>query len=126
MAATMVKVGPIILRTTDNTVHYQGRECYLPPRHFELLLVLAESKNKVVPKTKVYRRLYPHGGVSSEILDTLISQIRAKLKRGLRGTIGRHLLTIWGQGYRLSSTPMEMIEVDRTRTGITQALKQLE
>ncbi|MEQ1506017.1 MAG: winged helix-turn-helix domain-containing protein [Myxococcota bacterium] len=65
----------------------------------DLLAALAEAPNVDVPRDALLRAVWPDHPVSERVVDTTIRRLREKL--GDRPT-PRHVLTVYGVGYRLA------------------------
>jgi DNA-binding response OmpR family regulator len=128
MEDARIQVGPITLirRPPSWSVRYEGKSARLPQRHFDVLWYLAERKDTDVPKEEMYAHFYPNGDAAYRIIDVFVSQIRRKLAVEINNGIGRHIITVYGVGYRLSSCASELTSTERIRTGIRGRMQSLE
>jgi DNA-binding winged helix-turn-helix (wHTH) protein len=56
-----------------------GDEVHLTPKAFDLLALLVEAAPRVVPKSELHERLWPHGLVSDATLAGLVKELRRAL-----------------------------------------------
>ncbi|WP_418132107.1 winged helix-turn-helix domain-containing protein [Variovorax sp. 278MFTsu5.1] len=81
-------------------VFWKGSEIHLPPRQYELAILMFANIGNLLERTWLISRLWPHKQ-GSRSLDVCVAQVRKKL--GLDGRDGLWLETLYGRGYRLSS-----------------------
>jgi len=92
----LVVVGDLVLDPAGRRARRGDREMELRPREFDLLLLLARSAGRVVPRDRILAELWrDHWGGASKTLDMHISTLRRRL--GEPGPI----TTFRGVGYRL-------------------------
>ena len=92
--------GPITLDNDSHQVTFDGESVDLSPTEFRLLLVLLESKGRVLSKTYLLDEVW---GITFEsestVVDTYISYLRKKLHRdGFEG-----IRTVRGVGFQLQA-----------------------
>lgn len=78
-----------------------GDEVHLTPKAFDLLALLVEAAPRVVPKSELHERLWPHGLVSDATLAGLVKELR----RALAGDDSRlsFIRTVHRVGYALDA-----------------------
>ena len=97
---TNLSCGPITLDNDSHQVTFNGESVDLSPTEFRLLLVLLESKGRVLSKTFLLDEVW---GITFEsestVVDTYISYLRKKLHRdGFEG-----IRTVRGVGFQLQA-----------------------
>jgi len=97
---TSLSCGPITLDNDSHQVAFNGESVDLSPTEFRLLLVLLESKGRVLSKTYLLDEVW---GITFEsestVVDTYISYLRKKLHRdGFEG-----IRTVRGVGFQLQA-----------------------
>jgi two-component system OmpR family response regulator len=97
---TSLSCGPITLDNDSHQVTFDGAGVDLSPTEFRLLLVLLESKGRVLSKTYLLDEVW---GITFEsestVVDTYISYLRKKLHRdGFEG-----IRTVRGVGFQLQA-----------------------
>ena len=97
---TNLSCGPIMLDNDSHQVTFNGESVNLSPTEFRLLLVLLESKGRVLSKSFLLDEVW---GITFEsestVVDTYISYLRKKLHRdGFEG-----IRTVRGVGFQLQA-----------------------
>src|SRR5207249_3237214 len=97
---TVLKVADLEMNLLRRTVTRGGERIDLQPREFQLLEYLMRHAGRVVTRTMLLEGVWDfHFDPKTNIVETHISRLRAKLDRGQ----GRELIqTVRGAGYRLS------------------------
>lgn len=95
-----------VIKTADIKIDRVKRMAYkgdklldLRAKEFDLLLLLAENKGKVLTKEKIFNQIW--GFDSESELQTLtvhIKWLREKIEEDVKHP--KHILTVWGVGYR--------------------------
>lgn len=98
VAPTSLSCGPITLDEGSHKVTFDGEAVELSPTEFRLLLVLLESKGRVLSKSFLLNEVW---GINFEtettVVDTYISYLRKKLHRdGFEG-----IRTVRGVGFQM-------------------------
>lgn len=70
---------------------------HLPPKAFDLLSVLVETRPRAMAKAELHERLWPSTFVSEATLASLVAELREAL--GDRGRQARFIRTVHGFGY---------------------------
>jgi DNA-binding response OmpR family regulator len=99
-AATVYRVGAIVLDTATRRVTRRGRDLALRPKEYELLLALARRAGGVATRPELMTEVWGYAvDVVSRTLDTHIAMLRQKLE----GDVARPrvVLTVRSIGYRL-------------------------
>jgi len=101
-----VRFGPFTLDAAARQLMRDGREIRLPPKAFDLLVVLIERRPAVVDKATLRERLWPGTHVVDASLGNLVAEIRALTAGG-----GAPLLrTAHGVGYAFAGVVEERVE----------------
>jgi two-component system KDP operon response regulator KdpE len=75
-----IQVGEIYIDTSSRTVRVSGNDVHLTPKEFDLLLLFANSPNRVLTHKFLLRQIWgPAGDDQPEYLRVLIAQLRKKL-----------------------------------------------
>ena len=77
-----------------------GRATHLPPKAFELLRLLIESRPRVLPKTELIERVWPGVFVSDASLAKVVSRLRKAIGQEDDARIIR---TVHGCGYAFAA-----------------------
>src|SRR5512142_1977498 len=78
-----------------------GRPLDLTPREFQLLLALAERRNRVVPRTELYELVWRRRmAYRDRSVDVFVRKLRLKLSEAAPGWTYIH--THFGVGYRFA------------------------
>ena len=95
------RFGDVELDLRSHLVRRSGRPVRLTPVEFDILVMLVRRKGEVVGKRELHRAGWTgrSAGVSRRVLATHILNLRHKLE--LEPSRPRHILTVWGIGYRL-------------------------
>lgn len=95
----MIKEGSLTIDCAKREVYLDGRHLPLTVKEYELLLLLVTNKEKVISKEELFNKVW---GVESESeLQTLtvhIKRLRQKIEKDPGNP--RHILTVWGVGYK--------------------------
>ena len=101
-----VRFGPFTLSAAARQLMRDGREIRLPPKAFDLLVLLIERRPAVVDKATLRERLWPSTHVVDASLSNLVAEIRALTAAG-----GAPLLrTVHGVGYAFAGVVEETVE----------------
>lgn len=96
----LLNIGPLVLDRIERRATLDGEVLALTPREFSVLVHLARSAGRIVPRTellsKVWNTTFDPG---SNIVEAHVKNLRDKL-----GTYSRMIETVRGTGYRLSPT----------------------
>ena len=83
-------------------VWVRGREVYLTPREFDLLVALAEHRGWVMTRSQILERVWGSAYGDARVVDVHIGNLRKKL-----GALGRWIVTVRGVGYRFDGEEEE-------------------
>jgi two-component system phosphate regulon response regulator PhoB len=93
------QLGPLRIDSTAHRVTVDGREIDLTPTEFRLLLLLAERKGRVQPRTLLLESVWDAApDIQTRTVDMHVQRLRAKL-----GDAGDLIETVRGFGYRLKN-----------------------
>lgn len=96
-----IVVEDLIIKTDDSKVYRAGREIYLTPREYQLLLTLAEAGGKTVSKKDISSRIWNiHLNSNLSTIEVYINFLRKKLDRDHEVKL---IHTRTGYGYYLRS-----------------------
>ena len=91
------QIGPLRIDSTAHRVTVDGREIDLTPTEFKLLLILAERKGRVQPRTLLLEIVWEAApDIQTRTVDMHVQRLRAKL-----GPAGELIETVRGFGYRI-------------------------
>lgn len=98
---SVIRVGGLEIDLDMHEVKFKGKDLFLTPKEFELLVVLAKNKNKALRREALMSAVwgYDYPGTLGTI-DVHIRHLRKKL-----GPAGRCIKTLIGVGYRLDDKP---------------------
>ena len=96
-----IHFGDCILDTGARRFLRAGHEVHLPPKAFELLTLLVESRPRAVSKNELLDRIWPGVFVSDASLAKVVSKIREAVGQSDDSLI---LRTVHGYGYAFAAT----------------------
>ena len=103
--------GPFRLNTAEHLLLRDGEPVRLPPKAFELLLVLVQNQGRLLEKDELLSMVWPDAFVEEANLSYNISLIRKAL--GRKGSGSSSIETIPKLGYRFLAQVTEVKEDDR-------------
>ncbi len=96
---TVLSIDDLEMDLIRRTVRRDGQLIELQPREFQLLEFLIRSEGRIVTRTMLLERVWRfHFDPRTNIVETHISRLRAKIDRGRRVTL---IHTLRGVGYSL-------------------------
>jgi len=99
---TVLAVGDLEMDLIRRTVKRGGHEIDLQPREFQLLEFLMRSEGRVVTRSMLLEKVWAfHFDPQTNIVETHISRLRAKVDRGQATPL---ILTLRGAGYMLRAS----------------------
>ena len=91
--------GDIRLDKTGRTVTKAGSKLPVTVKEFDLLLFLAENRGKALSKDMIFNRIWGFESFSEpQTLTVHIKRLREKIEKDPKNP--KHILTVWGVGYR--------------------------
>lgn len=88
--------GELLIDRHGRTVHVDQKELVLTRREYDLLLFLAEHKNRSFTREQLFTNVWTDVSTSSlRTVDTHIKTLRLKLSGA-----GKRIQTVWGVGYK--------------------------
>ena len=91
--------GDIRLDKMGRRIFHKGAEVTVTGKEFDLMLYLMENKGKVIPKDELFNKIWGFDSESEpQTLTVHIKWLRYKLEENPKEP--RHILTVWGKGYR--------------------------
>jgi DNA-binding winged helix-turn-helix (wHTH) protein len=93
----IIRFGPFVLDRGTRQLTREEREIHLSPKAFELLMLLAEARPKVLSKSELQHCLWPETFVAEANLSNLVAEIREAL--GDRARDPLFIRTAHGFGY---------------------------
>lgn len=98
-SSPVITHGPLVIDPAARTVLRNGEPAELSPREFSLLLLLIESRGRVLPRRQLEARLYQgQGSLESNALEVHVHHLRRKLGDGI-------IQTMRGVGYFIAKDP---------------------
>jgi DNA-binding winged helix-turn-helix (wHTH) protein/Tol biopolymer transport system component len=85
-----------------------GETVPVPPKAFDLLLVLVQNQTRVVEKDELLQAVWPDSFVEEGNLSQNVFVLRKALRETETGE--RHIITVSGRGYRFGSAVAEVFE----------------
>jgi two-component system, OmpR family, alkaline phosphatase synthesis response regulator PhoP len=97
--AGVFQFGDVVVDTGARTVAKGGREVFLTPRAFDLLLALIAHEGRVLTRQQLLKDVWGHrAAVITRTVDSHVSELRQKLEDDPAEP--RHIHTVWKVGYR--------------------------
>jgi two-component system, OmpR family, response regulator len=94
---TVLRVADLEMDVPKRVVHRAGKPIDLQPREFQLLEFLLRHAEQVVTRTMLLERIWEfHFDPQTNVVDTHISRLRAKIERGFASPL---IHTVRGSGY---------------------------
>ncbi len=106
MASSCLVVGPLEVDPVAREARIAQRPIELTPREFDLLYFFARHPGQVFSRLELLNQVwgYQHDGYEHTV-NTHINRLRSKIETD--STSPRHILTVWGRGYKLSADAAE-------------------
>lgn len=99
-ASSVIKLGALEIHTDTYDVYARGEQLVLTPKEYELLLYLANHKNKVLSRDQLLNGVWDfHYDGDTRIVDVHISHLREKVEADPKRPA--YIRTIRGFGYKL-------------------------
>lgn len=96
----IIRLGELEIRTDTYDVYVRGKQLVLTPKEYELLLYLANHKNKVLSRDQLLNGVWDfHYDGDTRIVDVHISHLREKIEADTKRPT--YIRTIRGFGYKL-------------------------
>jgi two-component system OmpR family response regulator len=94
-------VGQLSIEPLERTVRLAGKPVDLTPREFDLLYFFARHPGRVFSRLDLLNKVwgYQHDGYEHTV-NTHINRLRIKVEADAAAP--RHILTVWGRGYKLA------------------------
>jgi DNA-binding response OmpR family regulator len=96
--AMAFSAGPFRVDPVRRAVSVSGREVSLTAREYELLVFFVENPGRVLSRDEVLREVWGWNRGDPSTVTVHIRRLREKIEREPHEP--RHLLTVWGEGYR--------------------------
>ncbi|GJM08849.1 MAG: DNA-binding response regulator [Lysobacteraceae bacterium] len=106
----LLSVGPIILDQTRRSVRVHKRPVDLTAREFDLLAHFARHPGHVFSRAQLLDQVWGYGHDGYEhTVNSHINRLRAKIERDTSQP--KHIVTVWGVGYKLeaTATPLRVV-----------------
>jgi len=95
-----VELGSLEINTDEHRVYVAGKEVLLSRYEFDILLLLAKNRGKIMTKSRIFDTVWDMSDTADEnTLNVHISRIRKKLKEA--DPDGDYIETVRGVGYRI-------------------------
>lgn len=96
----IITLGSLTIFEENREVLENGKSKYLTPKEFDLLLYLSKSLGQVFNREQLLSTVWGYDFIGdSRTVDTHIKKLREKLE-----FCEKHLITVWGVGYKLVIT----------------------
>ncbi len=105
---TLYAFGSFVLEPTERRLTCEGRQIAIPKKAWQILLLLAEARGRLVPYETFRERLWPRVVVEDRTLTVHVSTLRKALGGGAAAGC---IETVTGAGYRLS-VPVHVLARD--------------
>jgi len=98
-ADEVIQAGDLAIDVRSREVFREGSPVELTPKEFDILQLLAEHPRRVFPRLELLEELwdFAYEG-SSDTVTVHVRRLREKIERD--PSRPRHLVTVWGVGYR--------------------------
>lgn len=103
-----IRFGPFVLDLESRRLLRDAQQVHLRPKAFDLLAILAVSRPKAVPKSRLLETLWPGTFVSESNLATLVAEIRDAL--GDHTQAPRFIRTVHRFGYAFCEDAIDVPE----------------
>ena len=95
-----VELGSLEINTDEHRVYVAGKEVLLSRYEFDILLLLAKNRGKIMTKSRIFDTVWDMSDTADEnTLNVHMSRIRKKLKEA--DPNGDYIETVRGVGYRI-------------------------
>ncbi len=101
--------GAFVLNPAENRLWYEGRPVHIPPKAFDLLVVLAHNGGHLMEKADLMKAVWPDTHVEEANLAQTVSVVRKALGHAPGGYL--YVETVPKRGYRMA------VEVRRVASG---------
>lgn len=88
--------GNYLLRS-DGILTFENNEIHIPPKEFEVLMMLLKSAGKILSKEEIFDNVWCNNAASDESLTRCIYALRRILREDRNN---RYIETVYGKGYR--------------------------
>lgn len=95
---SVLAVGSLILDLERRVAECRGVRIEMSPREFDLLLVLARAKGRVLTRAELLEKVW---GMSFDPGTNVVNVVVARLRRRLEGWAPQLIRTVVGEGYAL-------------------------
>lgn len=109
---SLYEFGPFRLDPAEHRLTRDGSPASLPPKAFELLLLLVQNSGRLLTKEQIMAALWPGGFVEDANLTVSISLLRKALG-GKEGNL-RYIETVPKKGYRFVASVKEVESPDQS------------
>lgn len=97
----VMMIGRVTIYPASRTVKVEGREVYLKPREFALLVFLASNLGRTFTREELLTKVWNYDYVATtRTVDVHVRQLRKKIEPNPKEPT--YVQTIWGVGYRLN------------------------
>lgn len=100
-AARPIAVRGLRLNPARRELHVRGRGVPVTPQEFRLLYRLASNPGEVFTRERLLQEIWQgEAFVTERSIDTLVRRLRLKIEADAAAP--RHILTVWGDGYKFA------------------------
>lgn len=98
-----IRRGTLVLDTGDYSIMKKEEKIELTAKEFEILKLLMKNPGRVYTKEQIYSQVWKDAYVGDEnAVNVHISRLRNKIEDNPRSP--KHVVTVWGIGYKLGET----------------------
>lgn len=106
--------GPFHLATGEHRLYRNGEVVLIPPKEFDLLLLLVRNSGQVMDRESLIKALWPNTVVEEANLNVHISALRKALAENIGDQ--RYIETLPRLGYRFIAPVIEVSEAEKAAT----------
>ena len=101
-----LRIGPLEINLAGREVQVEGSPVLLTPKEFDLLVVLARNRGRVLGRETLLQKVWGYDYLGdSRTVDVHVQRLRSKLEAEPRNP--RYLLTVHGIGYKFAPETRE-------------------
>ncbi len=97
-----LELGDLLIRQAEKEVWFEGNPLQLTRKEFNILLLLARNKNRVITKESLAEQLWGDYMEEAPSFDFLYAHLKNLRKKMEQAGCGNYLKTLYGVGYKLA------------------------
>jgi DNA-binding response OmpR family regulator len=94
--SALINMGQMVISPEKYLVTLEGIKIDLSTREFQILLLLAQNRNRVLSREEILNGVWGNTYADLNLVTVHIKNLRVKL-----GSHGEMIKTVWGVGYKL-------------------------